>query len=102
MNLLLVAVGATPSPSPTPAPTGGEGVKSGPIGLAVILVLCVASYFLFKSMSKHLRYVREKFPNDSEPTPPSRRASYRPQVHREFTPPTESDPPPPTPPDPGT
>lgn len=44
------------------APKGGESVKSGPIGLAVILVLCVAAYFLFKSMSRHLRKVREGFP----------------------------------------
>jgi hypothetical protein len=44
---------------------GGESKKSGPIGLAVILVLCVACYFLFKSMSKHLRKVREEFPADA-------------------------------------
>jgi hypothetical protein len=48
----------------TKAPKDGEGVKSGPIGLAVILVLCVAVYFLMKSMSKHLRKVREEFPAD--------------------------------------
>jgi hypothetical protein len=47
---------------------GGEGVKSGPIGLAVILVLCIAAYFLFKSMSKHLRRVRENFPEDTTST----------------------------------
>ena len=47
---------------------GGEGVKSGPIGLAVILLLCVAAYFLFKSMSKHLKRVRDDFPSD-EPQP---------------------------------
>jgi hypothetical protein len=46
----------------------GEGVKSGPLGLAVILVLCVVCYFLFKSMSKHMRKVREDFPKD-EPKP---------------------------------
>jgi hypothetical protein len=51
------------------AAKGGEGVKSGPIGLAVILVLCVAAYFLFKSMSKHLKKVREEFPSD-EPDQP--------------------------------
>lgn len=45
-------------------PTGGEGVKSGPIALAVILVLCIAAYFLFKSMSKHLKRVRDDFPTD--------------------------------------
>jgi hypothetical protein len=48
-------------------PKDGEGVKSGPIGLAVILVLCVAAYFLFKSMSKHLKKVREEFPSDEPP-----------------------------------
>lgn len=42
----------------------GEGVKSGPIGLAVILVLCIAMYFLMKSMSKHLKRVRDDFPAD--------------------------------------
>ena len=57
----------------------GENKKSGPIGLAVILLLCVACYFLFKSMSKHLRKVREEFPADAPaqggelapPAPPS-------------------------------
>ena len=47
----------------------GEGWKSGPIGLAVILLLCVAVYFLFKSMSKHLRKVRDEFPTDDPPPP---------------------------------
>ena len=51
---------------------GGEGVKSGPIGLAVILLLCVAAYFLFKSMSKHLKRVRDDFPSDEpQPTQPA-------------------------------
>ena len=46
----------------------GEAAKSGPIGFAVILVLCVVCYFLFKSMSKHLRKVREQYPgNPPEP-----------------------------------
>ena len=48
-------------------PKSGEGVKSGPIGLAVILVLCIAVYFLIKSMSKHLRRVREDFPVTATP-----------------------------------
>ena len=42
-----------------------EGQKSTSLGLAVILVLCVAAYFLFKSMSKHLKKVREEFPADT-------------------------------------
>ncbi len=40
----------------------GEALKAGPIGLAVILLLCIACYFLFKSMSKHLKTVRDDFP----------------------------------------
>lgn len=40
----------------------GEAAKSGPIGFAIVLVLCIACYFLFKSMSKHLKTVREDFP----------------------------------------
>jgi hypothetical protein len=39
--------------------TDSESKKSGPIGLVVIIVLCVACYFLFKSLSRHLRRVRE-------------------------------------------
>ena len=46
-----------------------EGSKSGPLGLVLILVLCVACYFLFKSMSKHLRKVREEFPTELPPPP---------------------------------
>jgi hypothetical protein len=42
----------------------GECLKSGPWGLAIILLLCIGCYFLFKSMSKHLKRVRERFPSD--------------------------------------
>jgi hypothetical protein len=52
----------------------GEAAKSGPIGLAVILILCIVCYFLFKSMSKHLRTVRENPPADA-PQGPSVQAS---------------------------
>ena len=45
----------------------GESVKSGPMGLAIVLVLCVVCYFLFKSMSRHLRKVRDEFPSDEPP-----------------------------------
>jgi hypothetical protein len=46
----------------------GEAAKSGPLGLALILVLCVACYFLFKSMSRHLKKVREQFPTEPADT----------------------------------
>jgi len=51
---------------------GGESKKAGPIALAVILVLVVACYFLFRSMTRHLRKVREEFPADDgkPPRPP--------------------------------
>jgi hypothetical protein len=49
----------------------GEAAKSGPIGFAVILVLCVVCYFLFKSMSKHLKNVREQFPVNRQAPPPT-------------------------------
>ena len=47
----------------------GEAAKSGPIALALILVLCVVCYFLFKSMSRHLKNVRENFPKDDQKPP---------------------------------
>jgi hypothetical protein len=55
----------------------GEAAKSGPIGLAVILILCIVCYFLFKSMSKHLRKVREEYPGTTseQPAPDAPRAT---------------------------
>jgi hypothetical protein len=47
----------------------GESKKSGPIGLVVIILLCVACYFLFKSLSKHLRAIREGTVAVSSPKP---------------------------------
>lgn len=59
------------------APTG-EAAKSGPWGLAIILLLVVACFFLFRSMSRHLRKVREEFPVDGgtrpKPEPPVNKA----------------------------
>ncbi len=39
--------------------TGGEAKKAGPLWAVVVIALCIACYFLFRSMSKHLRRVRE-------------------------------------------
>src|SRR6185437_12214226 len=49
---------------------GGENQKAGPLGLALILLLCVACYFLFRSMSRRLRNVRDHFPTDAPSVPP--------------------------------
>jgi hypothetical protein len=52
---------------PVLAAKSGEAAKAGPIGLVVIILLCIACYFLFKSMSKHLRRVRDNFPTETPP-----------------------------------
>jgi len=51
--------------------SGGESKKAGPIALLVILLLGVACYFLFRSMTTHLRRVRERFPDDDSAPPPA-------------------------------
>lgn len=45
-----------------PALAGDDTDKAGPLGLLVVILLGIASYFLFRSMSRHLRRVREGFP----------------------------------------
>jgi hypothetical protein len=46
--------------------SGGSGLGAGFIAFLVVLVLCVASYFLFRSMNRHLRRVPPRF--DAGPT----------------------------------
>ena len=70
----------------------GEDKKSGPIGLAVILALCVICYFLFKSMSRHLRKVREEFPEGRPADPPSIPAAAPPEGGATSAPTTSSEP----------
>jgi|GEM_PF-6592816 len=41
----------------------GDGV-AGPVGLLIIVLLVVALVFLVRSMNKHLRRVRDDFPDD--------------------------------------
>ncbi len=52
---------------------GDDQQKAAPLGLFVLLLLGLACYFLFKSMSRHLKRVREDFPHGSSPamTPPA-------------------------------
>ena len=47
--------------------SGGEAKKAGPIALLVIMLLVIACFFLFRSMSKHLRRVRDEFPTGKPP-----------------------------------
>ncbi len=56
--------------------SGGESKKAGPIALLVIVLLAISCFFLFRSMSKHLKRVRDDFPGGdraptSSPPPPS-------------------------------
>lgn len=45
-------------------PVGPEFGKASPVGLAVILVLLVATVLLIRSMNKHLRKLPESFEPD--------------------------------------
>lgn len=48
---------------------GADSGKAGPLGLLVVVLLGIACYFLFKSMSGHLRKVQNGF--DTPAVPPS-------------------------------
>jgi hypothetical protein len=50
---------------------GDDQQKAAPLGLFVLLLMGVGCYFLFKSMSRHLKRVREDFPvrSSAVPTP---------------------------------
>ena len=41
--------------------SGGSGLGAGIIAFLVVLVLCIAAYFLFRSMNRHLRKVPASF-----------------------------------------
>ena len=48
---------------------GDETHKAGPIAILIIAILCVACFLLFRSMSKHLRRVRDDYPTDPAQAP---------------------------------
>jgi hypothetical protein len=50
----------------------GDSGQAGPLGLLVLVLLGVACYLLFKSMSRHLRKVRDEWPEEL-PGEPERR-----------------------------
>lgn len=62
---LLLAAHSLASQPGSPDPSSGRGDewgKAAPIGLLVIVLLCVAGYFLARSMSKQLKKVPDEFP----------------------------------------
>ena len=57
---------------------GEDTNKAGPIGLLVLVVLGIACYWLFRSMSKHLRRVPANF--GVEPAAPPARPAPEPDA----------------------
>ena len=49
---------------------GGDSGSGSPIGLFVILALCVAVYFLWKSLNRHLKRIPESFDSNAESAAP--------------------------------
>ena len=65
-----IALVLAQNPEP-PADKGEEFGKASPIGLVVILVLLVATVFLVRSMTKHIRRVPASFDPPAADTPPA-------------------------------
>ena len=65
-----VALVLAQNPEP-PADKGEEFGKASPIGLVVILVLLIATVFLVRSMTKHIRRVPASFDPPADGAPPA-------------------------------
>jgi hypothetical protein len=50
---------------------GDDTQKAGPLGLLVLIILGIVCYFLFRSMSSHLRKVNTTFPVEANPASPN-------------------------------
>jgi hypothetical protein len=50
--------------------SGGHALGAGFIGFCVVLVLAIACFFLFRSMSRHLRKVPPSFEPPQPPADP--------------------------------
>ena len=61
-----IALVLAQNPAP-PAEQGPEFGKASPIGLVVVLLLLIATVFLVRSMTKHLRRVPESFDPPAQP-----------------------------------
>ena len=65
-----IALVLAQNPEP-PADKGEEFGKASPIGLVVILVLLLATVFLVRSMTKHIRRVPASFDPPAADNPPA-------------------------------
>lgn len=61
VQMLLADGGSSPADVDPTTGHGPEWGKAAPIGLLVVVLLCVAVYFLVKSMNRNLRKVPESF-----------------------------------------
>jgi len=57
--------------NPAPEDQGPEFGKASPVGLVVVLLLLIATVFLVRSMTKHLRRVPESFDAPAAPPVPT-------------------------------
>jgi len=63
-DLLTRAVQLIPTPPPEIDPSTGKGPewgKAAPVGLLVILLLCIATFFLLRSMNRKIKAVPASF-----------------------------------------
>lgn len=65
----LLADGSSPSDIDPTTGKGPEWGKASPIGLLMIVLLCIAGYFLARSMSRHLRKVQRQAEAAQVPAP---------------------------------
>jgi len=70
MTVLEMASGVTSGMASVLA-DGPETGKGSPVGLFVVLALCFVVYFLYRSMTKHLRRVPGSFDEPTAPDAPA-------------------------------
>ena len=73
-----VALVLAQDPEPTPD-EGPEFGKASPVALVVIILLGIATVFLVRSMTKHLRRVPASFDAPDAPPPPPKDGEAPPQ-----------------------
>jgi len=64
---LLVLAEAPPADIDPTTGKGAEFGKAAPVGLLVILLMCVATFFLLRSMNRNMRKVPKTFGSIGEP-----------------------------------
>ena len=79
----MMAVGGSVAVAGGGVLAGGDSGRASPIGLFVILALCVAVYFLWKSLNRHLKRVPDSFGGDAGPSDAARQDAARQDTDRQ-------------------